>query len=275
MQKQEAGLGHSVEQLLRSGLEIEPRILMGLVTGNCSDALHEVEDALGLAALLGEYRLDDLRGLRFPKAALAQEFGSLIIGARDDALARGLDAIDEGHWRGVGKPRERRRRLMGKPGGRIFRVTNGDLLEILDTPEIAVLANRAKVKARYPERLGADLRIPAIEAAEVEIGRTVRQFPGLDRIQVVDQKKKYISIRGVQRRGAFRDVDLRIIDAGRPVEHTRHLPARITGAVAGDPLHGGNQFMVVDAPVVGAGDRAQFNTPVFDFERFDQFGAEI
>src|SRR5579872_5684080 len=45
--------GHSVEQLLRPRLEIEPGILMGLVPGDCSDALHKVEDAFGLAALLG------------------------------------------------------------------------------------------------------------------------------------------------------------------------------------------------------------------------------
>ena len=63
-----------------------------------------------------------------------------------------------------------------------------------------------------------------------------------------------------------------VVDAGGPVEHTGHLPSCITGAVAGDPLHGGNQFMVIDAAVVGAGDCAQFNASVLDLKRLDQFG---
>ena len=51
-----------------------------------------------------------------------------------------------------------------------------------------------------------------------------------------------------------------------------HLPARIAGAVAGDPLHGGDQFMVVYAAIVGAGDRAQFNASILNLERLDQLG---
>src|SRR5271155_2395066 len=64
--------GSSIEQLLRPRLEIEPGILMGLVPCNGGDALHEVEDALGLAALLGKHRVNDLGRFRLAEAALAQ-----------------------------------------------------------------------------------------------------------------------------------------------------------------------------------------------------------
>ena len=65
-------------------------------------------------------------------------------------------------------------------------MADGDFLEIFDAPEVAVLTDRPEIKARDPQRLGADLGILAIKTAEVEIGRAVRQFPGLKRIQVVD-----------------------------------------------------------------------------------------
>ena len=42
-----------------------------------------------------------------------------------------------------------------------------------------------------------------------------------------------------------------------------------------DPLHGGDKLMVVDAAVVRAGDRAQFNAPVLDLERLDQFSSML
>jgi hypothetical protein len=44
---------------------------------------------------------------------------------------------------------------MGKSGGGIFRVTDGDFLEILHTPEIPVLTHCAKIEARDAERLRA------------------------------------------------------------------------------------------------------------------------
>jgi len=63
---------------------------MGLVASNRRDALHKVEDALGLAAFLGEHRFDDLRRPRLAEPALAQEFGSFLVTARNDALPRYL-----------------------------------------------------------------------------------------------------------------------------------------------------------------------------------------
>ncbi len=61
-------------------------------------------------------------------------------------------------------------------------MADGDLLEILDTPEVAILAHGPEIEARDSQGLGADLGIPAIEAAEVQVGRAVRQPPSLDRI---------------------------------------------------------------------------------------------
>ena len=207
------------------------------------------------------------------EAALAQEFAAVLVGAGDDLLPRRLDAVDEGHGRGIGETGQRRGRFMGEARGGVFGVADGDLLEILDAPEIAVLADGAEIEARDAERLGADLGIPAIEAAEVEIGRAVGQPAGLDRIEIVDQEQEDVAVGGIERRRVLRDVDARIVDAGRPVEHAGHLPARVAGAVAGDALHGRDQLVVVDAAVVGPGDGAQFDAAVFDLQRLDLFGA--
>ena len=91
--------GCPVEQLLGTRLEIEPRVLLGLVARDCGDALHEVEDALGLAAFLSQDGLDDLRRLGFGEAALAQEVAAVLVGAGDDLFPRRSDAVDEGERR--------------------------------------------------------------------------------------------------------------------------------------------------------------------------------
>ena len=152
-------------------------------------------------------------------------------------------------------------------------MADGDLLEVFDAPEIAILADGPEIEARHPERLCADLRVPAIEAAEVEIGRAVRQPSRLDRIKVVDQEQEDITVRGIQRGRVFADVDPGIVDARGPIEHAGNLPSRVAGAVACDPLHGGDQFMVIYTTIVGAGDCAQFNASILDLERLDQLGA--
>ena len=162
---------------------------------------------------------------------------------------------------------------MREARGGILRVADGDLLEILDAPQIAVLAHRAEIEAGDAERLGADLGVPAIEPPEIEIGRAVRQPPGLDRVEVVDQEQEHVAIGGIERRGVLGDVDARIVDAGRPVEHARHLPAGVAGAVAGDALHGRDQLMVEDAAIVRAGDGAQLDAAVLDLQRLDLLGA--
>src|SRR4029450_13703232 len=107
--------GGPIEEFFRPRLEVEPGILMGFVARNRRDALYEVEDALRLAAFLSEYRFDDLGRLRLAEPTFAQEFGPVVVGARNDALARGLDAVDERHRRGVGEASKRRRRFMGEP----------------------------------------------------------------------------------------------------------------------------------------------------------------
>ena len=85
--------GDPVEQLLRPCLEVEPGILMGLVPPDSRNALHEVKDALGLAAFLGQHHVDDLRCLRLAETPLAQEFGPLVIRNAYTAAANVLTAI--------------------------------------------------------------------------------------------------------------------------------------------------------------------------------------
>src|SRR5690606_16608396 len=156
---------------------------------------------------------------------------------------RGADALDEGRGRGLGEAGQRRGGLMREAGGSVFRVADGDLLEVLDAPEVAVLAYRPQVEAGDAERLGAHLGVPGVEAAEVKVGRAVRQATRLDRVQVVDEEQEHVAVGGVEGRRVARDVDLRVVDAGRPVQHARNLPARVAGAVPGDAADGRDQFM--------------------------------
>src|SRR5262249_18259313 len=110
-----------------------------------------------------------------------------------------------------------------------------DFLEVLDTPEIAVLTDGSEIEARDPERLCTDLRVPAIKAAEVEMGRAVRQTTRLDRIEVVNQKQEHVAVGSIQRGHISGDIDPGIVDARRPVEHAGDLPAGITDAVPSNP----------------------------------------
>lgn len=48
---------------------------------------------------------------------------------------------------------------------------------------------------------------------------------------------------------------------------TGHLTVRVAGVVAGDALHGLDRFMIVNAPIVRAGDGAQLRPTVFGFQR--------
>lgn len=91
-----ADLRRPLEKLFRPRLEIEPCILMRFGPRDRRNSLHEIEDAFGLAPFLSQYGVDDLRGLRFRKAAFAQEFRAVIVAARDDTLPRRLDAVYEG-----------------------------------------------------------------------------------------------------------------------------------------------------------------------------------
>jgi hypothetical protein len=118
--------------------------------------------------------------------------------------------------------RQRRCRFVGKARGGIFRVADGDLLKILDAPEVAVLANRAQVEARHAERLGPHLGVPAVEAPEVEIGGAVGQPARLDRVVIVDQEQEDIAVRGIERGRVAADLD---IGDCRPRSTSRARPA--------------------------------------------------
>jgi hypothetical protein len=152
-------------------------------------------------------------------------------------------------------------------------VPDCDLLKVFDAPQIAVLANGAQIEGRHAKRLGADLGIPAIEAAEIEVRRAVRQSTGFDWIEVVDQEEEDVAIAGIECCRILGHVDARIVDAGRPIQRPRYLPTCIACAVAGDALDGGNQFMVMDPAIVRTGDGAELDAAVLDFQRLDLFGA--
>src|SRR6516165_103094 len=139
---------------------------------------------------------------------------------------------------------------MSKAGGRIFGMADGDLLKIFHAPQIAILADCTEIEARHAERLRANFRVPAIEAAEIEVGRAVAETTSFDRVQVIDQEKEYVPVGSIERRRILGDVNARIVGSGRPVEYTRHLPPRIACAIAGDALHGLNQLVVENSAVV-------------------------
>jgi transposase len=94
-------------------------------------------------------------------------------------------------------------------------------------------------------------------------------YGGFDGIKIIDQEQEHVAVGRVERRRVLGDVNARIVDAGRPIEHAGHFPAGVAGAVAGDFLHRLHKFMVVNAPVVGAGHGAQLDAAVAGFEGFD------
>src|SRR6185312_16627934 len=96
-------------------------------------------------------------------------------------------------------------------------VPDGDLLEPLDAPEVAVHADGAEIEGSDAERLRADLAVPAIEAAEVEVGIAVRQAARLDGVRVVDEEEEDVAVAGIERRRVLGDVDDWIVGHGRPV----------------------------------------------------------
>ena len=119
------------------------------------------------------------------------------------------------------------------------------------------------------------LNTEAIKAPEVEIGRAVGQTARFDRVAIIDQEQEDIAVRGVERGRVAADFDIGVVDPGRPVEHARHLPARVAGAIARDPLHRLDQFVVMDAAIIGAGHRAQFGATIFGLEGLHLLGAVV
>src|SRR5260221_1868853 len=152
-------------------------------------------------------------------------------------------------------------------------MANDDLLEIFHAPQIAILAYRTEIEARHAERLGSDFRVPAIEAAEIEVGRAVPETASFDRVQVIDQEEENVPVGCIESGRVLGNVDAGIVDPGRPVEHALHLPPRIARAIAGDALDSLNQLMVKDPAIVWTGDGAKLNAAVVGLERFDLFGA--
>lgn len=127
-----------LQQNLRLPFHHQPRILLRLRPGDRCDPLHEVEDALGRAAFLGQHSLDDPPRLRLREPALTEEVLPVLARPCDDLLSRRAYAADEGRGRGLGEAAEYRGRFIAKAERGMFRVPGGNLLEILDAPETTV-----------------------------------------------------------------------------------------------------------------------------------------
>jgi hypothetical protein len=159
----------ALHQALGFAFQLKPRILMGFAASDGCNALHEVKDAFRLAVFLAEDGFNDLRCFGLGETILAQKTLAILIRAGDDLLPCSLDAGKEWRGRGIGETRERRRRLVSKTLCGKFGMPNRDLLEILDTPEIAIHAHRPEIKRSDAERLRSDFRVPAIEAPEIQV----------------------------------------------------------------------------------------------------------
>src|SRR5713226_10787753 len=188
---------------------------MGLAASERRDALHEIEDALRFRTLLAQHGLDDLRRLRFGETALAQKALAVLVATGDDPLPRRLDPGDERGGRGIGETRERRCRLVSKTLCGKFGMSNRDLLEILDTPEIAIHVHRPEIKRSDAEGLRSNFRVPTIEAPKVQVWRSVRQASGLDRMGIIHQKQEHVAVARIKRRGIFSDVHKGISELSR------------------------------------------------------------
>lgn len=64
-----------------------------------------------------------------------------------------------------------------------------------------------------------------------------------------------------------------IVDAGRPIQRPRHLPSRVVGAIAGDPLNCRDQFVIIDLAIVRTGDGAEIDASTIGLERLDLLGS--
>jgi hypothetical protein len=82
---------------------------------------------------------------------------------------------------------------------------------------------------------------------------------------VVYQKQEHVAVAGVKRGGVL-DVDEGVMRHRLPVEHARDLPPCIAGPVARDVDHGGDKFVIPDAAIVRAGDRAKLDASVTGFQ---------
>ena len=90
---------------------------------------------------------------------------------------------------------------------------------------------------------------------------------------IVDQKQEHVAVGGIERRRVLGDVHERIMRHGRPIQHARHLPPGVAGAVARDVDHGGDKLVIPDAAIVRAGDGAKLDATVIGFQCLQQLGA--
>jgi hypothetical protein len=86
---------------------------------------------------------------------------------------------------------------------------------------------------RNAEHLVADRAVPAVEAPEMHLGRSVRQPPRFDRVGAVDRKQEQVAVAGVESGGVLGHVNKWTIGHGRRIQYALHLPPRVAGADTG------------------------------------------
>ena len=119
------------------------------------------------------------------------------------------------------------------------------------------------------------LNTEAVEAPKVEIGGAIRQPARCDRVVIVDEEQEDVAVRGIKRGRVTADLDIGVVDPGRPVEHARHLPARVTRAIARNALHRLDQLVVMDTAIIRARHRAQLGAAVFRLEGLHLLGTVV
>jgi hypothetical protein len=175
--------------------------------------------------------------------------------------------------RGIREMLQRGRCLMGKPGGGEFRVTDVHFLEIFQPPQAPVGAYAAQIECRDAKGFRADLAVPGVKPAKVEIRLAIGQFARFDRMGVIDQKHEHIPVRGIERRRFLGNIDERVVGHARPLDRPRNFPARIADPITGKSHDGLHQFMVPDPAIIGACRRAQFGAAAVCLQQFHLFAA--
>ncbi len=178
--------------------EVNPSVLVLTAPRHGCKTLDEVEDACRRVPLFPQDRLNDLGAVAFAEALIFKERLSIIIIAGDDGFSRHLHASNEALGARVREVLQGRRHFISEAVAGVFAVPDDDLFEALNAPEVPVLADATKVETGNAERLGANLRVPAIETSEIKIGLAAWQPPCLNRVRVVDQEEEDVTVTGVQ-----------------------------------------------------------------------------
>src|SRR5450631_4065823 len=122
--------------------------------------------------------------------------------------------------------------------------------------------------ASWAKRCAANLEWRMVISSKFSTPQRLRftQTAGLNGVGVVHQKQEHVAVAGVKRDSVLGDVDEGVMRHRLPVEHARDLPPRVAGSIARDVNHGGDKFVIPDAAIVRAGNRAKLDAAVTGFQ---------